>query len=332
MPNIIQKLSLVKLFWYLFYFFLTMSPKDIFGQLTSGKTTYYTYEQVQNPASTGRDRYPFINLSSKKYWLNTPNSPYEICLGGTFRLGQFNFYKPNMMLNKANFVSRDRMGLGGFLMYDQDGPMGYLFGEFEYAYHLPLNTNRTTELSFGLSLNISDYNINKSLLDPIDNNDPLLTNVEKQAPALDGGFGIYFNTSQLFAGGSIKDILASELYKEDTVKNKRDYFINGGYKFFLHFFDLEPSIVMALIDDNPFYSGQVKVYYKDNNWLSLGYMSSNIFRFAVGFRVQRIHIVYALEQSVSRMAKYFPNSHEIILGINIGLFEPGRLKKTVKRL
>jgi type IX secretion system PorP/SprF family membrane protein len=316
---------------WLYFLFLVTTIENAFTQPLFENTKYYSYVQVINPAVTGSNRYPLLFFSSKKYWINTPNSPYEISIGGYFRLGNNDFYKPNMLVNKTKFRSKERIGIGGFVFYDQNGPMGYFFSELEYAYHLPLNANGTTELSFGLSINISDYNINSTLLDPADMDDPLLTNSEKQAPVLDGGIGILFNTSQLFAGVSVKDILASRLFIDDSVNNNRDFFIHGGYKFFLHYFDVEPACVMSLTENITSFSGQLKIYYKDNNWLSLGYKSTNAFRFGIGFRVKKIQIAYALEQSYSTMADYFPNTHEIILGINIGHYEPVGLKKTVKR-
>lgn len=324
-------LNLKKLLRWAIYFLIGTMSKGIIAQPAYENSKYYSYEQVMNPAATGRDRYPFFNFSSKKYWIGTPDSPFEVCMGGAFRLGRYNFYKPNMLLNKGSFTSRERMGGGGFMMFDQNGPLQYLVGELEYAYHLPLDASGTTELSLGLALNISNYNINTNLLDPLDPGDLVLANLNKQKPLLDGGFGIYFNTEQLFVGSSVKNILGTKMFPNDPQKGTKDYFVNGGYKFFLHYFDLEPSMVIAYAEGTPFYSSQIKAYYRDYNWLSLSYMSTNTIRLALGFRVGRIHVAYAFEQSVSKMANYFSNSHELMLGLNIGLFEPAGLRKTIKR-
>lgn len=307
---------------------------EVFAQHTPEYSKHYSFEQVINPAITGRDRYPFLNLSNKKYWLNTQNSPFEICLGGSFRLGNFNFYTPSMMLNKENVFAKDRMGFGGFLMYEQNGPLGYFFAEFDYAYHLPLNKNATSELSFGLSLQLSDYNINTSLFDPLDPGDPELLSLDKVPSVWDGGFGIYYNTEQFFAGISVNDLLKQESQLETEIvnPNQRDYFMQTGYKFYLLRFELEPSVLAAQIDDDPmYYFGQIKAYYSNYNWFSVGYMSTKSVRLAVGLRVRRMHVVYAFEQSVSKMANYFSNSHEIMLGINIGLFKSEGIRKTVNR-
>jgi type IX secretion system PorP/SprF family membrane protein len=309
-------------------------PVRSFCQYSPEYYKYYSYEQVINPAVTGRDRYPFINFSSKKYWLRTRNSPYEICLGGSFRLGYFDFYTPSMMLNKTDLLSKDRMGFGGFIMYEQNGPLGYFFIEPEYAYHIPLNKNGTTELSFGLSIQLTNYNINTGILDPLDKNDAELYNLEKIPLVIDGDFGMYFNTEQFFIGASVNDLLRQDYQIESAAnRNKQDFFAQSGYKFYMKRFELEPSVFLAQIDDDPlYYSGQIKAYYHYYNWVSLAWQSSKSLRFATGIRVGLLYFVYAYEQSVSQMAKYFSNSHEIMVGLNIGLYEPEGLRKTAKRI
>jgi hypothetical protein len=44
-----------------------------------------------------------------------------------------------------------------------------------------------------------------------------------------------------------------------------------------------------------------------------------------------MHIAYAYDQNISKMSSYFSSAHEIMFGINIGLFEPEGIKKTIKR-
>jgi type IX secretion system PorP/SprF family membrane protein len=310
-----------------------LMPVEVFCQYSPEYYKYYSYEQVINPAVTGRDRYPFVNFSSKKYWLNSSNSPYEICLGGSFRLGYLNFYTPSMMLNKGNIFSKNRMGFGGFMMYEQNGPLGYFIAEFDYGYHIPLNENSTTELSFGLSVQLTNYNINEDILDPLDQDDMELNNLEKMPLVADGDFGLYFNTEQFFVGASVNDLLRQDYQLESDVnRNKQDYFAQSGYKFYLRQFDFEPSVFVAQIDDEPvYYTTQIKAYYRHYNWVSLSWQSTKSLRLAAGVRAGRIHFVYAFEQSVSQMANYFSSSHEIMIGLNIGLFEPEGLRKTIKR-
>ncbi len=308
-----------------------VSKADLQSQSSPVYYQHYNYEQFVNPAITGRDLYPLVSLSHKKYWIGTENSPNVTCLGGSFRLGQFDFYTPTKMLNKGKLLSKNRMGFGGFLLYEQNGPLRISYASANYAYFVPLNRNSTTELSFGMSLQLSHYNIDEGVLNPTDPGDPELQNFDKMPVVFDGGFGIYFHTKQFYMGASANELFASQYTIEDEnlIKNRQDFFFQTGYKFYLKRFDLDFG---ALIDNDPFYYyGQLKAYYKSYNWIALAYKSTQTLTASIGMRVRKMHIAYAYEHSISRMSSYFSSAHEIMLGLNIGLFEPEGIKKTVKR-
>jgi type IX secretion system PorP/SprF family membrane protein len=312
---------------------ILFSTEIILAQDNPVYSKHHNYEQFVNPAITGRDRYPFLNLSYKKYWIGTENSPGQTCLGGSFRLGHFNFYTPTMMLNKGKLLSKNRMGFGGFMMYDKDGPLATFFASVTYAYFIPLNRNSTTELSFGLSAQLSHFNINESLLEPNDPGDPELANLDKLPVVADGGFGVYFHTKQFWVGASANELFKSKnpLEDESYFQNRRDFFFQTGYKFYLRRFDIEPSVFTGKIDNDPlYYYCQLKAYYQNYNWLAIAYRSTNSLAFSVGIRIRRMHIGYIYEQSVSKMSNYFSSAHEIMLGLNIGLFEPAGIRKTVR--
>jgi type IX secretion system PorP/SprF family membrane protein len=309
------------------------SVPKVQAQTSPVYSKHYNFEQFVNPAITGRDHYPFLNLAYKKYWIGTENSPGQTCLGGSFRLGHFDFYTPTMMLNKGNIFSKSRMGFGGFMMYDKNGPLANFYASINYAYFIPLDPAGTTELSFGLSAQISHFSIDHNLLEPNDPGDPELDNLDKLPLVADGAFGMYFHTKQFFAGMSINELFASKnpMENESYYKNQRDFFFQTGYKFFLRQFDLEPSVFMGKVDSDPLYFyGQIKAYYQNYNWIALAYRSTNSLAVSLGFRFNRIHIGYVYEQSISKMSHYFSGAHEIMLGLNIGLFEPEGIRKTVR--
>jgi type IX secretion system PorP/SprF family membrane protein len=313
---------------------LIAAPAALRGQVNPVYGKHYNYEQFINPAITGRDRYPIATVSYKRSWIGTKNAPSTACAGGSFRLGSFDFYTPTMMLNKSNFLSRDRMGFGAFIMTRQNGPLTQFYSSFTYGYFVPLNRNRTTELSFGLLAEINHSNINESLLDPNDQGDPALSGLNSLPYQADGGFGVYFHTLQFYAGGSVNELFHpdSPLDQAKYNKNQMDFFFQTGYKFFLRRFDFEPSIFLAQIDQNPvYYYTQLKLYYQTYNWLSIAYKSTHSLTFSVGFRIGRIHLAYGYEQYVSHISNYFSGSHEIMLGMNIGLFEPQGLRKTTRK-
>jgi type IX secretion system PorP/SprF family membrane protein len=231
-------------------------------------------------------------------------------------------------------MSKDRTGFGGFLMNQQNGPLNQFYASITYAYFVPLNVNNTTELSFGLAAQLHHFHVNEELLDPDDPGDPELANLERLPVNADGGFGIYFHTQQFHAGVSINELFHpdSPLEDERYFNNTMDFFFQTGYKFYFLHFDLEPSVFLARIDRDPlYYYAQLKLFYQNYNWLAIAYRSTQAVMISLGFRVGRLHIAYGYEQSVSSLSRYFSGSHEVMLGLNIGLFEPEGIRKTIKR-
>ncbi|MBN1415699.1 MAG: PorP/SprF family type IX secretion system membrane protein [Bacteroidales bacterium] len=317
-----------------FLFLLIFISSEIPAQVSPVYTKHYNYEAFVNPAITGRDKYPLVCISHKRNWLGTKHTPNTTCAGGSFRIGEFDFYTPTKMLNKSGFFSRDRMGMGGFLMLEQNGPLMQFYSSVNYAYFVPLNANHTTELSFGLSAQLQHASVNEDMLDPNDPGDPELADLNNLPYIADGGFGVYFHTGQFHAGASVNELFhnASPLDDERYFSNSMDFSFQTGYKFYLKYFDFEPSVFIAKIDKDPLYHyAQVKFFYRNYNWLALAYKSTRSVTISIGLRVRRWHLAYGYEQSISRLSNYFSGSHEIMLGLNIGLFEPEGLRKTVRR-
>jgi type IX secretion system PorP/SprF family membrane protein len=238
-----------------------------------------------------------------------------------------------MMMNKTRLLSKNRLGFGAFVMHESNGPLTFFSAKFTYAYFLPLSSYNLSELSFGISLELSQYNINENELIPLDEGDPELAGISNSYFFPESGFGVYYHNEQFQIGFSVNELFQTKLPYNDTktTDNSRDLFFQSGYKFYLKRFELEPMIFAAKINNRPLYFyNQVKLYYQNYNWVAVAYKSTNSITTSVGFRLRRVFFAYAYECNISRLQKYFGGSHEIMLGLNIGLFEPGGIKKTVK--
>jgi type IX secretion system PorP/SprF family membrane protein len=293
---------------------------------------HFGFEQFINPAITGRDISPVVNISHKRYWLGVDNAPNTTCIAGSMRLGSFNFYNPKKLLNRTGFVSRSRMGFGGLLMQDNDGPLQSYYISATYSYFIPL-FKKNSELSFGISADLMAFNIRKSILDPLQTGDPTLQNIKSGKLIPESGFGIYYHDLQFYAGCSVNDLLLTNrpLQEGDVDPNQRDYFFQTGYKFFLKRYELEPSIYIAKVDNNKlYYYNQLKFYYLNYNWFVVGYKSTKSLLVSLGMSLNRIHFAYVFEQNISEMGNYFHGAHEIMLGVNIGIYEPEGMRKRAK--
>lgn len=309
-----------------------LSYSTLYAQVPPVYQEHQMFEQYINPAITGRDKSLKLVASYKNYWPNTQNSPYSIAVAADGRIGDYNFYNPRKFLNKSNFLSKDRMAIGGLLMYSGNGPENYFYASGNYAYFIPFDPIASRELSFGLSANILNYSLDYSMFDPLDPGDSELDE-ETSYWIPDVGFGIYYHTQQFFIGASANELFKTEhpLEEFNETKNSIDYFGQTGYKFYLKRFDLEPSVFTAKINQDPlYYYAQLKGYYKNYNWLYVGYKSTQVVSAGIGFRINRMHVAYVYDHYVGKMGKYFSSAHEIVLGINVGVFEPEGIRKVIK--
>jgi type IX secretion system PorP/SprF family membrane protein len=289
------------------------------------------YEQFINPAITGKDLFPIVNVSHQQYWLGTNNAPNSSSIGGSMRLGTFNFYDPKMMLNRYGILSAGRMGFGALLLQTNDGPLSSYCFMGTYAYFVPLGS-RSRELSFGLSAQFLNYKVNNNILDPIDNNDPELLKINNNKYSPQAGAGINYHDEQFHIGASINNLLPGQnaLTPSSGKYIKRDYFFQTGYVFFLKYFELEPDLYISNINNQPInIYGQLKLYWR-GNWILVGYRSTQAIQSAIGINLgKNFYLAYVYEQSISALGSYFGASHEIMLGINIGIYQPRGIKKHV---
>jgi type IX secretion system PorP/SprF family membrane protein len=299
------------------------------AQISPLYSEHVNYLQFINPAMTGLDKFPTINLSYKQYWFGTTNAPAVACFGGSLRLGALDFYGTKGMLDKTGLFSKGRMGIGSILMKESDGPLNSYCLSTSYGYYIPMNSS-DAELSLGLSIQLMYYSIDRSMLDPYDQGDPELITMNNNHIVPESGFGAYFHNSQFNIGASVNDLLLTNLpyTSHDVAPNKRDFFFHSGYKFFLKYFELEPSVYMAQIDEKPFYYyGILKLYYKDYNWIAVSYKSTQSILASIGMTIHRLYFTYTFEHSISRMGTYFGGAHELMLGINVGPYERPALRK-----
>ncbi len=288
------------------------------------------YEFAVNPAISGRDYYPLLNLSFKKQWFGISQSPYTTGIGGYLRMGTFDFYRTNKMLNKSIYKNKGRIGLGGLLLNDKNGPLKTANYQASVSYFIPF---KESELSFGLSARLNKYSIDYAMLEPEEMNDPAFLNSQTSSLCPDFDAGVYYHAQNFYTGISINDLIKNQklFIQTDKLKNYRDVFFLSGYKFINLYFDVEPTVYLGLIDkDEIYYNFKIKLYYKTYNWISFSYKMNSIACLSIGTKLRKAYFVYSYEQNISQVAKSNFGTHELMLGLNIGLFEVEGIRKRVK--
>ena len=275
---------------------------------------------IVNPAIAGSGTNS-LNFQAGRQWFGIHNSPYYAAFHIDGRLAPFDFYKPDMRLNKTMYKSAGRIGLGAAFMTDRSGP--FSFSEFKliYSYHLPLNNN---QLSFGLSNDIEIYGVNENYLNPLEVYDPAIQGLSRGKVLYNPGVGIYYYGKLFSTGMSVNNIFENNvLLKNDYIaysEISRVFTLQGNYKFELpQEVDIEPGVMIGTSDfiDYIFDISGTAVY-KENYMLKITYRSLNILFFHIGLDFNRYGITYGYNTSLSSINRYNSGSHEIAFSIKFG--------------
>ncbi len=305
---------------------------SLFSQENSIYDNDYLTPFITNPACTGAEYYPVVDLSAKKQWLGFTESPSTYLLSGTFRIGTYDFYNPKGLVNKGPFKIKDRFGLGAAVFQDNNGPLVNNGGMFSIGYHLPVN--RRSRLSFGLSLIVLNHSVSTSMLDPYENNDTYLLTGENEGFKINIGSGLYYHNSTWFAGISMNKILKDVRNANEEDRQVSSFFVMGGYKIDKdnESFSYEPSFsVKKLADEDILVDVHMKIYIKRLNWAAVSYSTSQIVNGQFALKLYRkVYAGYKYGFTFGNISSYNYGTHEVSLGINLGLVGVEGLKYSLR--
>lgn len=167
-----------------------------FGSARAQETLPY-YQQyllngefLFNPALYGQTDDVVLNLNYQKQFSNFSQSPNVQSVG-----------------LHANVF--DRVGAGLAFFRDQNGPISSNGITAGASYFIPLDDDgeRLSQFSFGTNVNFYNMNIDLSLLNPSEHNDPLLSGDSMFLIYADMGMAVTYRN--FFGGVSVKDIALS---------------------------------------------------------------------------------------------------------------------------
>lgn len=271
--------------------------------------SHYTFNRsLFNPAFTGVGKAINLNLLYRKQWVNFPGSPVTGLINGSAQ------------------ITKQNMGIGGTIWYDQVGnpAVKTLNINALYAYHITLKNEAI--MSFGLSAGIKQSSIDLSQVNAKDKEDADLYGSNRTAIIPDFGFGMAYTKGNFYGGLSVSHLNQAKFRHTVTQESKmsRNYYLTAGYKYDLDpYFSLKPSILLRAITPSvPLQmDANVLVDYTGMVWGGLGYRTGDAVSFLVGTQVDKlgigikeaIRIGYAFEWSVSRVPKFNNGTHEIYL-------------------
>jgi len=164
-------------------------------------------------------------------------------------------------------------GVGLNIVKDEIGYGGSLGLQFTYAYRTDLGEG---QLGAGLSLGMLQSGLNGSELNPVVP-DPSVPTTDVKGSKMDFGFGVYYNTQDVYIGLSSSHLTAPEI--EWTEGNKlihyqtaRHYFLIAGYAHELNpMFTLNPSIYLKSDGSSSQLDINTNVLYNNKLWGGVSY-------------------------------------------------------------
>lgn len=144
-----------------------------------------------NPAYAGYRGETYLNAIYRKQWVSLPGAPvtFGVSVDGLF--------------NNRN----DNHGWGVQLMSDNMGPSKTTFFYGNYAFRIQLDDADTKRLCVGIGLGATQYAIDGSALQFVDENDNTIPVARLTRIVPDANFGIYYYTPKSYFGISVMDLL-----------------------------------------------------------------------------------------------------------------------------
>jgi len=211
------------------------------------------------------------------------------------------------------------LGLGVSLINDKIGPTQENTISADLSYSIP--TSETFKLSFGIKATANLFNLDASILDPVDASDPSLQNFKKFSPNI--GAGLYLHSDKAYIGFSIPNFIESKRYDDNEVaifKEKINYYLIAGYVFDMNeSVKFKPALLTKMVQGAPL---QVDVsgnfMFNDKFVVGVAYRWSASLSAMVGFQVSDgLYIGYGYDRETTNLKNYNTGSHEIFIRYEI---------------
>jgi type IX secretion system PorP/SprF family membrane protein len=211
--------------------------------------TQYMYNTINvNPAYAGSRGVLSIFGLHRTQWVGLEGAPVT------------NAFSANTPIANSN------LGVGLSFVNDKIGPTveNTISADLSYT----IQTSETYKLSFGIKGTANLFNLDVTKLNPQDQNDPLLQNLDNNfSPNV--GAGVYFHSDKLYLGASVPNFFETKRYDDNSVavyKERMNMYFIGGYVFDLSSnLKFKPAFLTKVVEGAPLQldvSGNFLIYEK----------------------------------------------------------------------
>lgn len=275
----------------------------LYAQQLPFTSQYMFNDYLINPAVGGSLDYTPIALSIRSQWSGLKDAPETQFLSGHTKLGK-------------------KIGVGGYIINDQTGPVNEIGAQLSYSYHITITDK--SKLSLGLGGMFFNHSIQRSKLNFDEPGDVALDNVGRNSISPDASFGILYYSKKYKIGISVPQIFQSSMYdKTSTVKPNRlvrHYFLQGEYDFTINDnFDVVPSSLVKYVVGAPTqFDLNIKGVYQKKYWIGFSYRYQESFVSLIGMSYNQFQFGYSYDYTLTDLKDFSNGTHEIYLSYILG--------------
>jgi type IX secretion system PorP/SprF family membrane protein len=261
--------------------------------------TQYMYNTINiNPAYAGSRGVMSVFGLHRTQWVGLDGAPTT------------NAFSLNTPINNSN------IGIGLSVVSDKIGPTKDNTLSADVSYTIP--TSETYKLSFGIKASANMFNLDTSLLNPANANDPNLQNFNNEISP-NFGAGIYLHSDKLYLGVSVPNFLQDSKYNDNAVavfQERMNFYFIGGYVFDVsQSVKFKPAILTKAVTGSPLQvDTSANFLFFDKLMLGGAYRWSAAFSAMAGFQItDGLFIGYSYDMETTELKNYNSGSHEVFL-------------------
>ncbi len=285
------------------------------GQLSPIQNEYVVNPYLINPALAGIDQATSLKLTSRLQWQGFDGAPRTQSLSYDMRIRALEKYNhTGKVLRKSGIPRSGRVGLGAFVLNDQNNPFRRSGLQVSYAYHLPFGHGEAGQLSLGISGSFFQHYISSVDFEPVNPNDFALSGQES---ILFPNFSLGANYlyKRFFISVSAMHIYPAKIkhYNENIETLENQLYVYSGYQVGMPSgFSVTPSLMWRNNPDAIDIS--LKFSMKEKFNLVLAWQSTETTFAFFHFKFGNYMFGYSFEYSMSEIKGYNDGTHMVFIG------------------
>jgi len=294
-----------------------LSAQVTFAQQTTPGNKYIFDGLYITPSYSGYKQDLFVEAFYKSQWTGFTGAPTSFSLAADGLIGD------------------SKVGLGAIISSNTIGAQSNLSAYGNYAYHIRMDGDEDSDLSFGLGFGFIQSGIDGTKLNATDNSDNTIPNDFQSVLVPDSRVGVMYSNSNFYVGISTDNMIAHYFKKFNSIYEiipKPSYYLTAGALLTLNDeMKLKPSFLFSDNQNGPkALDLNMFVLFGDRFWLGGTYRSNIAFNKSninisdqntkgIAAMVQmvlndNIHLGYSFDYSMSPLGNSNYGTHEVSVG------------------